>query len=101
MWGLKVEECIIHLLWEPSPEDVFDRNEAFHVYQSNRAAFTVRVRIATLQYAKADAWHSLPLKRGTRALASTRCVLDNARCTQKQETFEFDWNKRFVKKVEA
>ena len=47
---------VIQLMREPALESAFDRSiEAFHLYQSNRAAFTERARSATLEYAKADA----------------------------------------------
>jgi ubiquitin-protein ligase len=46
---------LIQVMREPAIDEAFDRNEAFHLYQSNRAAFTERARTATLEYAKADA----------------------------------------------
>jgi ubiquitin-protein ligase len=45
---------VIQLLREPAPDDAVE-NEACHLYQSNRAAFTERARRETLEYAKADA----------------------------------------------
>ncbi len=42
---------VIQLLREPAPEESLDRNDAFTLYQSNRAAFTEQAKRATQQHA--------------------------------------------------
>ena len=42
---------VIHLLRQPSPDDACYLSEAFHLYQSNRAAFNEKARRVTQEYA--------------------------------------------------